>query len=343
MNMIKSVSTNDRRSELSIALAIAFAGACVMAALAVVVPAHAAPKAPAPAAVTSTPAPLAIEPVAAPPIATLDRIKSAGRIVFGYRADAAPMSSRDASGQPVGYSIALCSKVADALKQNLGQPALVVEWVAVGAGYGDLEQRKVDLVCAADEVTLAHRAVASFSIPVFPGGISALVRSDAPDALQRTLEERPQPYQPLWRGTIPSVLEHRTYSAIGGSATIETLKARIASMHLTASVAPVDSYDAGVTAVLQRRSDVLFGERAQLLQAVRQSPAGKDLRLLSRHYVFAAVALALTRNDDDFRLAVDRALTGIYANPQFGELYTATFGAADTETVAFFRSVAVPQ
>ena len=80
-------------------------------------------------------------------------------------------------------------------------------------------------------------------------------------------------------------------------------------MRLTASVAPVDNYDAGVAAVLQGRTDVLFGDRAQLLQAVQRSPDAKDLRVLSRHFTFAALALALPRNDDDFRLAVDRALT----------------------------------
>jgi len=342
--MLESASTSNRRFELSIAFSIAFAGACAIAALAVVLPAQAAPKTTPAAAV---PAPAASEPappvVTAPPAAALDRIKSGGRLVLGYRADAAPMSSRDSSGQPAGYSVALCNKVAGALKAELSLPSLAVEWVAVSAGYADIEQRKVDLLCAADEVTLAHRAVASFSIPVFPGGISALVRADASDALQRTLEERPQPYQPLWRGTIPSSLEHRTYSAIGGSATIDALKARVASMHLTASVAPVDDYDSGVAAIVQRRSDVLFGDRAALLQAVQRNPAAKDLRVLTRHYTFAALALALARNDDEFRLAVDRALTAIYMDPQFGALYAATFGAPDADTVAFIRSVAVPQ
>jgi ABC-type amino acid transport substrate-binding protein len=105
---------------------------------------------------------------------------------------------------------------------------------------------------------------------------------------------------------------------------------------------PVDSYDAGVAAVLQRRSDVLFGDRAHLLHAVQRSPEAKDLHVLSQRYEFATSALALPRNDDDFRLAVDRALTGIYLDPQFGALYTATFGAPDAETIAYFRSVVIP-
>jgi len=337
--MNKSASANGRRSELSIAFAMAFVGVCAMAALAVVVPAQGAPK-PAPAVVAPAPTPAESAAVATPPVAALDRIRSTGKLVLGYRAGATPMSSRDASGQPEGYSVALCGKLADALKRDLSMPSLAVEWVAVGDGYAEVEQHKVDLVCAADEVTLAHRARASFSIPVFPGGISALVRTDASNALQRTLEERPPAYQPLWRGTIPTALQGRTYSAIGGTAAIDALRARIAKMKLTASVAPVNSYDAGVEAVLQRHSDVLFGDRAQLLEAVKRNP---DLRVLSRRYTFAASALALSRNDDDFRLAVDRALTEVYEDPQFGALYTATFGAFDADVVSFFRSVGVPK
>ena len=65
----------------------------------------------------------------------------------------------------------------------------------------------------------------------------------------------------------------------------------------------------------------------KLLQAVQRSQ-GKDLRVLSRHYMFSTLALALARNDDDFRLAVDRALSGVYGDPQFGVLYSATFGPA---------------
>lgn len=339
--MLKSVSTQNRRSNLSSAMrtfAMAFAGACIMAAVAVAVPAHAASK-PAPTPV------VAAEPVTSAPVpaTTIERMRSSGKLMLGYRPDAAPMSYRDAAGKPAGYSVMLCTKVADALKSQLSLPSLDVQWVAVSAGYADIQQHVVDLVCADDEVTLAHRFAASFSIPVFPGGISALLRTDAAEQLQRVLEERPAPYQPLWRGTPPPTLANRTYSAIGGSATLEVLKARIADMHLTASVAPVDNYDVGVAAVLQRRSEVLFGDRAQLLQAVQHSPDGKYLRVLSQRYVFALTALAMARNEDDFRLAVDQALTAIIADPQFGALYTASFGAPDADTVAFFRAVGLPK
>jgi len=316
--------------------------ACVMTILAFAVSANAATKAKAP-----PPQPAASgEPQAAPappPTTTLDRIRTAGTIKLGYRVDATPMSYRDASGQPAGYSVALCNKVADQLKHDLSLPSLAVEWVAVTTGFTDLDQHSVDLICAADEVTLAHREKASFSIPVFPGGVSALLRTDAAQALQHALEERRPPYQPLWRGTPPPTLEHRTYSALVNSTTLDALKSQIAKMQLTANVESANTYDAGLAAVVDGRTDVLFGDRAQLLQAVQRSVARKDLRVLTRHYTFAAQALAVARNDDAFRLAVDRALTSVYLDPQFGDLYATAFGPADADTVAFFRSVVVPK
>jgi polar amino acid transport system substrate-binding protein len=335
MNMRKSAS------EPSIALAIVLSTAC---AIFTAVPAFAAttkPKpAPAPAAPTMTePA----QPIAPAPTTTLDRVRTAGKIVFGYRADAGVMSSRDASGQPTGYAVALCRKLAEVLKANLSLPSFAVEWAAIGAGYADLEQHRVDLICSADEVTLAHRAAAAFSIPVFPGGISALVSTSVSKDLRAALEQRQPPYQPLWRGTAPPALAHRTYAALGGSTTLDVLKEHLTSLRLTASVASVDSYQAGVAAVHNGQADVLFGDRAQLLDAAARSPDAKDLRVLSRHFEFASRALALARNDDDFRLAVDRALTQIYLDPQFGTLYSATFGAPDDATVAFFRAAALPK
>ena len=313
--MQKSASNHDRRCAPSTALAIVLTTAC---AVFTAVPALAATAKPAPVAPPPMAAPA--QPVAPAPTTTLDRVRAAGKIVLGYRTDAGAMSSRDASGQPTGYAVALCGKVAEALKANLSLPSLAVEWVAIGAGYADLEQHRVDLICSADKVTLAHRAAASFSIPVFPGGISALLSTSASNDLRLALEERPPPYQPLWRGTPPPALAHRTYAALGGSATLDALKERLTSLRLTASVASVDSYQTGVAAVRKGQVDVLFGDRAQLLEAVAHSADAKDLRVLSRRYAFAPVtssdigpelslAFALARNDDDFRLAVDRALT----------------------------------
>jgi len=63
--------------------------------------------------------------------ATLDRVREAGKIVLGYRADARPFAFRDEAGKASGYAIALCQKIADQVKVELKLSTLAVEWTPV--------------------------------------------------------------------------------------------------------------------------------------------------------------------------------------------------------------------
>ena len=285
-------------------------------------------------------------PVAQPAASgTLDRIRASGKLVLGYRTDARPLAYKDTSGQPAGYAVTLCQKVADGVKANLGLSTLAVEWVA-DAQTRDLEQGNVDLLCGDDAVTLTARETVAFSIPIFPGGIAALLRSDAGDQMKDVLEQRPPPYQPLWRGNAGlslQALERKTFAVVEGTSAARWLIDRIAKLGFTAGLTPVDSYDAGVAKVVNRNANVLFGDRARLLDAAVHNANANDLQVLNRHFTYEPLALALKRNDDDLRLVVDRALSDFYALPAFGDTYTASFGPADPDTIQFFRMTAVPK
>ena len=91
--------------------------------------------------------------------------------------------------------------------------------------------------------------------------------------------------------------------------------------------------------MVKKDSDVLFGDRAVLLGLAKRSPDAKKLRVLTRHYTYEPLALALARNNDDFRLVVDRALLRFYASPKFGDAYLEVFGKPDADTVEFFRGM----
>lgn len=272
---------------------------------------------------------------------TLERVRSAGKLVLGYRADAQPMSYRDASGQPAGYAVTLCKKVADSVKTQLQLPSLAVDWVEVTAATSDqlVQQGKVDLLCSADPITLAGRAYVSYSAPIFLGGIAALLPANAPAEFQRNLDNRPEPYKPIWRGTAPPALQNKTISVIAGTSAVELLAKQIRALKIIATISTEESYAAGLTKVAKGKSDALIGDRAQLLAAAKQSPDAAKLKVLGRHFTYEPLALTLARNDDGFRLAVDRALSEFVASPKFGELYVATFGKADADTVEFFRGI----
>jgi polar amino acid transport system substrate-binding protein len=281
---------------------------------------------------------------AAAPTTTLERIRATGELTLGYRTDARPFSFRDESGQPAGYAVALCQHVADALKSELVLPSLAVEWRAVSAEsrFADLERGGVDLLCGPDSVTLARRQTVSFSIAIFPGGVGAMLRADASRRLMEVLSEGPPPSRPLWRAST-QVLDHRNVAVVAGTTTQSWLAERISTFKIISTISPVGNYEAGVARVIDRSSDVLFGDRAVLLDAATRSAAAGDLVVLDRHFTVEPLALALPRSDEDFRLTVDRALSRLYRSPRFLGLYAEWFGEPDSSTQAFFGVTALPE
>jgi putrescine:ornithine antiporter len=276
--------------------------------------------------------------------ATLDQVKAQARIRLGYRTDARPLSFKDDSGNPAGYSVALCQEVVAAAKVELGLPALAVQWVPVTieTRFNALKQGEIDLLCGAETETLARRGEVAFSIPVFPGGIGALLRSDAPARLKEVLSGKPAVVRPYWRGTVGQILQAQTFSVVSGATSEKWLADKLKEFQLSASVAPASGYDAGVHDVLERSSSVFFGDRAILLDAVKRSGATGELVVLDRSFTYEPIALALARGDEDFRLLVDRTLSRLYRSGEAGSIYAKWCGEPDEAALAFFRTSALP-
>jgi putrescine:ornithine antiporter len=269
---------------------------------------------------------------------TLDGVKKAGTIKLGYRTDARPFSYRDESGKAAGYSAELCLKIADELQAG-------VEWVPVTVQdrYDALRTGRVDLLCSADTETLARRKEVSFSIPIFPGGVGAMLRADSSHRLRQVLTKGQGAARPLWRATPAQILEQQTFSVVAGTTSESWLGERLYTLKIPAKVVPVDGYEAGIRAVLERRSHVLFGDRAILLDAAKRSPSARDLVVLDRRFTDEPLALALRRGDEDFRLVVDRTLSRLFVSKEFHDLHAKWFGKPDESALTFFRLNALPE
>ncbi|HEV2671263.1 MAG TPA: amino acid ABC transporter substrate-binding protein [Gemmatimonadales bacterium] len=287
----------------------------------------------------AAPAPaLVAQKAAAPTSATLARIKQSGKIRFGYQPDARPFSFRDQSGNAAGFTVALCHKVSDAVKAQLGLQTLTVEWVPLGPAdrFAAVSTGKVDAFCAADTDTWSRRDEVDFSLAVFPGGIGALLRKDAPERLSEVLNQKP-PSSPTWRASAGQLLQTQTFTFIKGTTAEPWLAGKLNEFKLTAKVTPVAGYDDGITAVEKRRASVFFADRAILLDAIAHNPSGKDLAVLDRYFTYEAFALPLPKGDDVFSTLVNHTLSRLYPTPEFRALYVQWFGEPDATALAFYR------
>jgi polar amino acid transport system substrate-binding protein len=276
---------------------------------------------------------------------TLDRIRQNGKVMLGYRADAQPFSYRDEAGTPAGYSVALCQSIADALKIDLALANLSIEWVPVTIDdrFSAVQQGKVDLLCSAETETLARRKEVSFSLPIYPSGIGALLAADTPPALEEILERGSPPTKPIWRGSpARTLLEQQTFAVVANTRAVDWLRERAAAFDIDAKIIPVDSYEAGVQSLIDGTTDVLFGDRAILLEAAKRNAAAHDLTLLDRRFTNEPVALVLARGDEDFRLVVDQKLSQTIRSDAFRSLYARWFGEFDQASARFFRDTVLP-
>ena len=268
---------------------------------------------------------------------TLERVRDAGRIRLGYLADARPFTARNPVGAAEGYGAALCQQIADRVRTRLGIAQLAVDWVPVtlDEGVRDVAQSRIDLLCTPINVTLARREDVAFSIPVFAGGNRAVLRSDTARALREALSDTATP-RPVWRGSpAAKVLENTLLAVVAGTPSAAWLAGRRTALQVDAVIVPVPDYRTGLQQLLDGEVDVFFGDRALVLGAIDDSERA-NLVVADRLFTHDTAALALARDDDDFRLLVDTTLSELYASTAFSTLYTVWFGNFDESTRQFF-------
>jgi putrescine:ornithine antiporter len=169
-----------------------------------------------------------------------------------------------------------------------------------------------------------------------------MLRADSSFRLREVLSKGQQA-GPFWRASPAQILEEQTFSVVKGTTSESWLAGRANTLQIAAKTVPVDSYDAGIRRVLDRSSNVFFGDRAILLDAAKRSPSAEDLVVLDRRFTYEAIALALQRGDDDFRLVVDRTLSKLFGSAGFRDVYAKSFGKADEDVLTFYRQSALPE
>ena len=273
------------------------------------------------------------------PAQTLERIQSSGTFNVGFVPDEAPFSFKSKDKQAAGYSIELCQRVADTVKAKLSLSRLRVNYTpnSLETSLAMVEKGQIDVLCGAATDTLKRRERVSFSIPIFNTGIGVLLRDDAPPDLVRVLNGEEAHIGPKWRATVNRGLARHTYAVHAGTVTEEWVRDKIATLGVIAKIVTVDDHAKGVDMVDQKKADAYFADRVILEYYASGSKDYKELMVLDRYFTYEAIALAVARNDDDFRLVVDTTLSELYRSGEIVEIYQRYFGEPGDMTLLLFE------
>jgi len=251
-------------------------------------------------------------PVAAAdaPSPTLERIRQTATIRFAYREGAAPFSFRERGGQVRGYSVELCSRVAAGIQKDLGLAALKIEWIPVTAAtrFAAVTSGKADAECGTTTISLTRMQSVDFSVPIFVDGATVLVQ--AKSNLVRLAD-----------------LKGRKIAVIPGTTTEPALKRALDVLDAPAELVPVKDGDAGVALLAQGKVDGYAGDRIVLAGFKGSVADASALAFIAGDFSYEPYALMLPRTDPDFRLAVNRALVGVYRSGEIDAIFERWLGA----------------
>jgi ABC-type amino acid transport substrate-binding protein len=241
---------------------------------------------------------------------TLDKVGQDKALRIAYREDAPPFSFTDESGLPAGFMVDLCKAVAKHIGEQLIINDLKIAYVLVTAEnrFDAIESGKADLLCEPTSETLARREHVDFSIPTFVDGASLLVGGDAPSDF--------------------AALSGKKIGVLAGTTTEQSLRDTLAGANLTAEVTPAKTHRDGLAMLDKGEIVAYFADRAILSYLASKSSDPSKLRLADNYFSLEPYALALPHGDEDFRLAVDRALSHIYRSGEIAMVFAHTFGAA---------------
>ncbi|WP_313612207.1 amino acid ABC transporter substrate-binding protein [Agrobacterium sp.] len=243
------------------------------------------------------------------PVPTLEKMTKTGVIKIGYTTRNIPFSFLDQKGEPTGYTIELCRRVVDLLKQKLSRPDIKIEFVERTASNRVvlLNDGSIDLECVSSTNTEERRRSVWFSYSHF---ITATRFVSLKSSGINTIAD----------------LAGRTVVVTKGSTNIAQLNTinREKSLYL-ALVQGVSINDAFEMVTQGKASAfVMDGILLASLVANAQNP---------ENYVLSAEALSepqpyglmLRKDDVGFRDAVNDALLTIYKSGEINDIYNKWF------------------
>jgi glutamate/aspartate transport system substrate-binding protein len=245
------------------------------------------------------------QPQASP---TLRKIREAGVITLGYREASVPFSYLGDGPQPVGYSMAICDRIVDAVKARLGLRDLERRYVPVTTAtrMPMVANGTVDLECGVTTNTAERRRQVDFTLTTFIASSRLVSRKTAP---VRRLDDLRSNIVTSTMGTTSLQHLHALRAQGGLRITILVAKDDAAAFNMVetgqaAAYAMDDVLLSGSIATSRRPADYVISEESLSLE-----PYGIMLR----------------KGDPEFKQLADSTIAGLYASGEIYRIYRQWF------------------
>ena len=252
---------------------------------------------------------------------TLQQIKKSGQIIIGYRESEPPMSFLDKEGNPSGYSIDICMGIVTEVENKIGMD-VKVEYVPVTADerFKALGDNKIDILCGSTTKTLSRSELVDFTQLTFVTGASLMTLKD-----NKTLDSAG------FDGTKIGVVKATT--------TAVALEKLIQETSTNAEVVLFNSAKESIEALRKKKIDAFSSDQIVLIGLALKEHDPMNFMIKSTVFSFEPFALAVRRNDADFRLIADRVISELYRSGKILAIYDKWIGKFSRKRLPIFDAM----
>jgi glutamate/aspartate transport system substrate-binding protein len=239
---------------------------------------------------------------------TLQQIKKSGQIRIGYRTAQPPMSFLGKNGTPTGYSIDLCKDIVAKVETKIGAD-VKVEYVPVTAEerFNALADNKIDILCGSTTKTLSRGELVDFTQLTFVTGASLM-----------TLRNNKQPDSTGFAG--------KKIGVVNDTTTAVALKMLIQETSPDTKIVLFNSTKEGINALRKKKIDAFSSDQIVLIGIISKEKGPMNFVIDPNVFSFEPFALAVRRNDSDFRLVADRVISDLFRSKKILPIYNKWIG-----------------
>ncbi|NOR35876.1 MAG: transporter substrate-binding domain-containing protein [Woeseiaceae bacterium] len=242
---------------------------------------------------------------------TLEKIARTGEFLIGYRADSSPLSYENSDGEPSGYSVDLCRRIAAGVKAHFGDKDIESKFVRISSEerISAVIDGKIDIECGSTTITLSRQERVDFSLPTFVTG--ATVLSLASSGIQSM-----------------SDLSGKKIGVAKDTTTVEQLEHHLKENLIDAEIVILADRTEGMTYLNRGGIDALASDQIVLIGQIIEALNPRQYALMNDIFSYEPYGFVVRKNDADFRLVVNRSLSQIYRSGQHADIFYKWIGRA---------------
>lgn len=232
------------------------------------------------------------------------RIQQNKAVTIGFRESAAPFAYLDEAKRASGYSIDVCTKIAEAIGRKLNVPNIEIKYVPVTpqTRIPLIANGTVDIECGTTVNSLARQEQVDFSYAVALAEGKMLVKKNA------GIKDL-------------SDLNGKIVALAAGTTAERYVREALDKNKINARVLPVRDNAEGLLAVNSQRADAFVNDAVLLGGALRTAQNKDDFAVVGKPLSFEQVAFMVGKNNSGLLTIVDGTLSRMLMSGELQKLY----------------------